>query len=138
MNLSRDIVILFLLGVFLLTASTADAEEGGSKAEGGGKDLLAKVDAIIVNLQGPPPKYVQVEMILKLAKPELAERVKSNMPVIRNKMILILSSKTASQLEPIEGKQKLIHESKDAINQGLGLTEKEGVTDVLFSSFIIQ
>ena len=53
-------------------------------------------------------------------------------------MILLLSSKDANQLGSIEGKQKLVQESKVAINQALELPDKEGVTDVLFNSFIIQ
>jgi flagellar FliL protein len=138
MNLFKSLAISFLLGSFLLIVASANAEEGGSKAEGSEKDLLAKVAYIIVNLQGPTQKYIQVEMILKLAKPELAEKAKLYMPVIRNKMILLLSGKTAGQLESRESKLKLVKESKNAINEGLELTGKEGVTEVFFTSFIIQ
>jgi len=119
-------------------ANVANAEEGGGKAEGGGNDLFAKVDAIVVNLMGPTQQYIQVEMTLKLAKPDVGDRVKLYMPVIRHKMILLLSSKDAAQLGSTEGKQKLVQESKVAVNQALGLSDKEGVTDVLFDSFIIQ
>jgi flagellar basal body-associated protein FliL len=38
----------------------------------------------------------------------------------------------------MEGKQKLVQEAKKVINEALELREKDGVTDVLFSSFIIQ
>lgn len=136
MNLFKNFAISFLFGIFLLAASAASASEGGGG--GGGNDLLAKVEAITVNLMGPTQQYIQIEMTLKLAKAEVGERVKLYMPVIRHKMILLLTSKDASQLGPIEGKQKLLQESKDAVNQALELPEKEGVTDVLFSSFIIQ
>jgi len=128
----------FLLGILLLIASAACFAEGAGKAEGGGSELIAKVEAITVNLLGPSQQYIQVEMVLKLAKPEVAERVKLYMPVIRHKMILLLTSKEASQLGPIEGKQKLVQEAKDAVNDALEVSDKEGVTDVLFSSFIIQ
>ena len=138
MNLFKNLAISLLLGVFILMANAASAEEGGGKAAEEGKELLAKVDAIVVNLMGPSQQYVQVEMTLKLVKPEVGEKVKLYMPVIRHKMILLLTTKEASQLTPTEGKQKLVLESRDAINQALGLTEKEGVADVLFSSFIIQ
>lgn len=136
MSLFRGLAILFppsLLVAFLLAAGTANA------AEGGGKDILhAKLEPIVVNLLGPTRQYIQVEMVLKLAKPEIGERIKLYMPVIRHKMILLLSSKNVQQLGPSEGKQKLVQESKSAVNQALELTEKEGVTDVLFDSLIIQ
>jgi flagellar FliL protein len=138
MNLFKSIAISFLLAAFLLTASAVNAEEGGSKAEGGGKDLVVKMDAIVVNLLGPTQQYIQVVMFLKLATPEVGERVKLYMPVIRHKMILLLTTKTAIQLEETAGKQKLVLESKGAVNKAIELTEKEGVTDVLFDSFIIQ
>jgi flagellar FliL protein len=136
MNFLNNLANCLLLGACLVGMNVASASEGGGGG-GGGNDLLAKVEAITVNL-GTTPQYIQVEMTLKLAKLEVGERVKLYMPVIRHKMILLLSSKDAEQLGPIEGKQKLVQEAKEAVNQALELNEKEGVTDVLFSSFIIQ
>lgn len=133
MNLRKKSGIAFLLVVFSLAASSATAAEGG-----GNFSSLAKVAAIVVNLQGAPRQYIQVEMTLKFSRPELVERVKTYMPAIRHRMILLLSGKDANQLNPIEGKQKLLQESKAAVNQALELTDKDGISDVLFTSFIIQ
>ncbi len=141
MNSLKKLTTFFVLAAFLMTASVANAEGGGEGGKEGGKDgnsLLAKVEPIVVNLSGPTQQFIQVEMTLKLAKPEVADKVKLYMPVIRHKMILLLTSKDAAQLGPIEGKQRLLQESKIAINQALEMSEKDGVTDVLFSSFIIQ
>lgn len=140
MNLSKCIALTFLLGIFLLSTSFDSAAEGGEGGGGGGesKDKLPRIDTIIVNLMGSTPKFIQVEMTLKVAKPEVGDKIKTYMPVIRNNLILLLTTKDVKQLEPIEGKQKLVQESKQAINQALGLEEKDGVTDVLFTSFIIQ
>jgi flagellar FliL protein len=135
MNFLQRLFPSFLLSIFLSTAFSVSASEGGG---GGGNELIARVEPITVNLMGPSQQYIQVEMSLKLAKPEVAEKVKLFMPVIRHKMILLLTSKEASQLGPIEGKQKLVQEAKEAINQALELSEKDGVTDVLFNSLIIQ
>ena len=140
MNLFRNLATFFLLVTFLFTTSIAIGGEGGG--EGGGKEgnnaLLAKVEPIVVNLIGPTPQYIQVEMTLKLVKPEVADKIKLYMPAIRNKMILLLTTKDAAQLGPIEGKQKLVQESRAAVNQAIGLTEREGVADVLLSSFLSQ
>jgi flagellar FliL protein len=140
MSLLKYIVTTFLLSVSLCVTGVALANEGGGGGEGGGgaNGLLAKVDAITVNLQGPSQKYLQVELTLKLAKPDVSERIKLYMPAIRNNLILLLTSKEPAQLEPLEGKQQLVIESKRVINKALEVKEKEGVTDVLFSSFIIQ
>lgn len=133
MTLPRNFAAL-LLAAFLIATSDVGAAEGGDNS----KSLLSKVDVIVVNLTGPTRRYLQVEIVLKLASPEVGDKIKTYMPVIRNRLILLLSNKSAEQLGPIEGKQKLVLESRDTINQGLGLTEKNGVTEVLFESFIIQ
>jgi flagellar FliL protein len=140
MNLLKNLATLALLVTFLFTTGVVSAEGGGEGGGGkeGGNNLIAKVDTITVNLVAPTPKFIAVEMVLKLAKPEVGEKVKAYMPVIRNNMILLLTTKEPKQLEPIEGKQKLVQEAKQTINQALELDEKEGVTDVLFTSFIIQ
>ena len=127
MSAFKKLANLFLLGGMLLTSGIAGAGEGGEGGGGGSKDMLAKVEAIVVNLNEPTTHYLQIEMTLKLAKPDVAEKIKLYMPVIRHKLILLLSSKNTSQLE-----------SKRPINQALERSDKERVTDVLFNSFIIQ
>ena len=133
MNLLKNLALVFLLAAFLLAAESASAEEGG------GKDTQhAALEPITVNLQGSTRQYLQVEMTLRLAKPELIDKIKLYMPVIRHTMILLLTSKEANQLTPLDGKMKLVQESKNALNRALGLTEKDGITDVLFTALIIQ
>jgi flagellar FliL protein len=131
-------LLSLLLSVFLLAAHAGEGGEGG----GGGKEskdnLHSKVEAIIVNLQGDSKQYLQVELVLALAKPEVDDRVKKYMPVIRHKLIYLLSNKRPEQLDSNEGKLQLAQEAKSAINSALELPEKDGVTDVLFGSFIIQ
>ncbi len=138
MNLFKRIAISILLGTFLFMAIAANAEEGGSKEKEGDKNLVASVDSIVVNLMGPTQQYIQVGMTLKLSKPEVADKIKLYMPVVRNNLILLLTTKSASEVETLDGKQKLVKESKNIINKAIELTGKEGVTDVLFTSFIIQ
>jgi len=133
MNLPHNFATTFLLAVLLLLSGFVSAEESGNS-----NDTNVKVAAIIVNLPGPTQQFIQVEMTLKLASPEIAEKVRTYMPVIRHKMILLLSGKDAEQLRLVEGKKKLVQESKNAINQALDLKEKEGVSEVLFTSFLIQ
>ena len=132
MNLFKNLATLLCVA-FLLATSTANASEGGSK-----DSLNAKMEPIVVNLMGSEQQVIRVELVLQLAKQEVSEIVKLYMPVIRHKMILLLTSKDANQLGSFEGKQRLVMESKNAINQALGILDYEGVADVLFASFIIQ
>ncbi|MBZ0106566.1 MAG: flagellar basal body-associated FliL family protein [Sulfuricella denitrificans] len=122
-----------LLAALLLFSSFAQASGGG----GGGPSPYAKLETITVNLQGLT-QYLQVDMSLKLADPKLAESIKGWNPVIRHELILLLSSQRGDELATLAGKKKVTGLIKSAVNKVLKLDAKEGVTDVLFESFVIQ
>jgi flagellar FliL protein len=118
-----------------LTSGQSYASESAGKGEGGGQYI--KLDAFTVNLQGLS-QYLQVSITLMAANPHVDEAVKVNMPIIRHELILLLSSKEASQISTFEGKQALLQEAKRAVNKVIHLTDKQGIANTLFESFIIQ
>lgn len=122
-----------LLAALLLFSASAQASGGG----GGGPSPYAKLETITVNLQGLT-QYLQVDMSLKLADPKIADSIKGWNPVIRHELILLLSSQSGEELATLAGKKKVTGLIKAAINKVLKLDAKEGVTDVLFESFVIQ
>ncbi len=122
-----------LLVVLLAFTAPAYAQEGGKE----GESMYHKLEPFTVNLVGMT-QVVQVVVTLKLASPEIDPKVSLYLPAIRNQMILLLSSKTAEDLQTVEGKSKLIAESKVAVNKALETKPQSGVTDVLFESIIIQ
>jgi len=109
------------------------------------KDPAAKpeyvpIESFTVNLQPENgEQYLQVQFTLQVAGAEQATLVKDNMAIVRNRVLLLLSSKKASEINTVEGKQLLATEIKDTITEPF---EKDGdeqdVSDVLFTSFIIQ
>ena len=126
--------LTILATALLLMSTTAQANSGGG---GGGPSPYAKLETLTVNLQGLT-QYLQVNMVLKVAKPEISEAIKGWNPVIRHELILLLSSQKGEELATIEGKKKVMAAIKTAINKVLKVDAKEGVTDVLFESFVIQ
>lgn len=109
------------------------------------KDPAAKpeyvpIEAFTVNLQPENgEQYLQVQFTLQVEGAEQATMVKDNMAIVRNRVLLLLSSKKASEINTVEGKQQLASEIQAAIVEPF---EKQGdeqeVSDVLFTSFIIQ
>lgn len=89
-------------------------------------------------------QYLQVTLSLEAEDPAIGEKLKVYTPKLRNKIMLLLSSKKASELAPKEGKEQLAMEIRDEINAILqpGGKGKKGeelpVKEVLFTSFIIQ
>jgi flagellar FliL protein len=61
------------------------------------------------------------------------------MPEIRNRVLLLLSSKKASEISTLAGKNELSAELKHAVAQSLaGDPTARALDSVLFTSFVIQ
>ena len=126
------------LGIVSLLLSLGNAHASGGGGGGEGASAYEHVEPLTVNLRGGEQQYLQVSITLKLAKPEASAKVKLHMPAIRNNMIYLLSEKSAEDISNMEGKQRLLVESRDAVNKAIGLEAAEGVADVLFETFVIQ
>lgn len=150
------LVIAGAAGFFLMGNKHEDAEEE-PKAEHAAHPVFVTMEPFTVNLQREEgDQFLQIGLSLKVLDPKLEEEIKANMPEIRSKLLLLLSSKRASELSTPEGKKQLASEIVEETNVVLGAGEsheeapakgkkskhapkpKEGVEDVLFTSFIIQ
>jgi flagellar FliL protein len=133
-----------LLGIFaraiffatLFFPHSAVANSGGGNASPAAGNT-AKLEPFIVNLSGVE-KYLQVSLTLQVSSPEIAEKVKLLMPVIRHGLILILSSKEASELQSGDGKIEVMDQIKEKVNKVLKVKEHDGVSEIFFENFIIQ
>jgi len=110
------------------------------KKDAGVKSEYVPVEAFTVNLQPENgEQYLQVQFTLQVAGAEQATLVKDNMAIVRNRVLLLLSGKRASEISTVQGKQQLAAEIQAIVQEPF---EKDGdeqdVTDVLFTSFIIQ
>lgn len=66
------------------------------------------LESITVNLQPEEgDQYLQTEINLKLADDKSVEKIKLHMPEVRNHLLMLLSSKRASEVISIEGKARL-------------------------------
>lgn len=132
----------FLHGGDAAAAHEEPSKESKKKKK---KDPEAKpeyvpVEAFTVNLQPENgEQYLQVQFTLQVAGAEQATVIKDNMAIVRNRVLLLLSSKKASEIATLEGKQQLAAEIQAVVTDPFekGGDEQE-VSDVLFTSFIIQ
>ena len=102
--------------------------------------VFITLETFTVNLQpDPDEKFLQLDLSLQVKTPEEEAVLKGQMPAIRDRILLLLSSKQASQINTLEGKQALSKELLEEINRPL--TEKGKplkVKGVFFTSFVIQ
>lgn len=100
-----------------------------------------KLESFTVNLQSDnrEPRYLQVELSLKANESEAVKIIENKKPEVRNQILLLLSSKKPSEINTLEGKQKLSQEIIQAIRSKIDSEDLEDdILDVLFTSFIIQ
>jgi flagellar FliL protein len=93
-----------------------------------------------VNLQGTGGnRYFQTTVELLTRDPGAEAAVKRHLPVIRNDLVLLFSSKDAKELASVEGKERLRAEALAAVQKVLeGETGKAEVEQLFFTSFVMQ
>jgi flagellar FliL protein len=98
------------------------------------------IEPFTVNLQPENgDQYLQVAFTLQVDGAEQAEVIKTNMAKVRSRVLLLLSGKKASEINTVEGKQQLAGEILAVVKEPFAEQgETQEVSDVLFTSFIIQ
>lgn len=104
------------------------------------KPEYVPVESFTVNLQPENgEQYLQVQFTLQVAGAEQATLIKDNMAIVRNRVLLLLSGKKASEISTVQGKQQLAAEIQAIVQEPFDKDgDQQEVTDVLFTSFIIQ
>lgn len=139
-------VVLLLVvggvGAFLAMSggSGGEEEEGDVPAEEGAAEgielpgAVMPLEVFIVNLQ-VKGSFLKAQIQLEFVDPELPPTIENDTPKIRDSIIRVLSSKTASEILNPDGKEALKEELKDTVNEVLGA---EDVVQVYFTEFIVQ
>lgn len=122
-----------LLPCLLLFAPPGAANEGAGPAGPVPLNFVA-------NLGNPASggQMLVVEVVLAAASPEVDAKTKAYLPKIRHQIILLLSEALAPALRSREGKEGLAEKIRDSVNLVLQETTKTGVTEALFTKFLIQ
>jgi flagellar FliL protein len=102
--------------------------------------VFVTLETFTVNLQpDPDEKFLQLDLSMQVASPEEAELLKVQMPAVRNRLLMLLTSKTAGDISSSEGKKQLsdeiIAEVKKPFSEG---GKPQGISGVFFTSFVIQ
>ncbi len=134
----------FLLGGGDNKSAKSDAgaatEHKAEKVEDKETHYLELGKEFVVNLEDTSKvNYLQVSIQVMAHKTEPLDLIKENMPVIRNKLMLILSSQKYEEVNTRKGKEKLRKEIKEAIQTILHEeSPKANIDAVYFTSLIMQ
>jgi flagellar FliL protein len=120
--------------------ATGNPIEKKAKAEKATPPVFVALEQFTVNLQPEAGEhFLQVGITLQVASKEDVDLIKLYMPQIRSRVLLLLTSKKASEISTVEGKKKLSDEIMAQTNQPLTPQGKpQAVMNVFFTSFVIQ
>ncbi len=140
-------VVLLIGGAVAAWLLTSGGHADGEQAKAEEKHeveskapVFVKLDTFTVNLNPDEgDKYLQVDITLNASEKSDADMLEQYMPQVRNRVLMILTSKLASEISDMEGKKALGQELTEQINEpytegGKPLTVKE----TFFTSFVIQ
>ncbi len=98
--------------------------------------IMYDLGSFLVNLADKNANtYAKVSITLELSNQKVQEEVVKRLPIIKDAVINLLSSKTYDQIKTPEGKEELRLELIKRIN---AILVTGGVQDIYFTQFIVQ
>lgn len=96
--------------------------------------------AFIVNFPSRgKQRYLQADITVMTRDPDIFTAMQTHMPLIKNRLVLLLGGQVYEELQTDEGKELLRQKAMQALDeimqQELG---KQGVEEVLFTNFVMQ
>ncbi|MCB1679686.1 MAG: flagellar basal body-associated FliL family protein [Halioglobus sp.] len=121
-------------------AAGADAAPAATEPDPEAEPIyLALSPAFIANFeQGSRTRYLQVELQAMSYDQGVVDRLESNMPAVRNDLILLFSAQDYPSLSTVEGKEALRKQVLETINKAIRATGTPRVNDVFFTGFVMQ
>jgi flagellar FliL protein len=95
------------------------AEEAHRKKEMHSK-VFVNLEPFTVNLADEEDRFVQVAVVLEVLNNETAEEIKVLMPAVRNRVLLLLSSKYSKDLLSVKGKELLAKQIAESTARAIG------------------
>ena len=102
--------------------------------------LFMNLEPFTVNLLGEEgDRYLQTSIVLQVADDKVVETMKAYLPVIRNRILLLLSGKRPPDLASAAGKAKLVEELTAAVRESIpGTSPERGIVTAYLGAFVIQ
>jgi len=98
--------------------------------------ILYPLDTFTVNLKSDAGRrYLKVTMSLELEGEELSLELDNKSPVLRDRVIRILTSKTLEEISSKKGKQKISEQIMDTLN---AMISDGRIKGIYFTEFVVQ
>lgn len=127
-------------GAAVFLSKKGSSKEKEHKEEPAKAPVFLAMEPFTVNLQSEGnDKYLQISMTLQVSDEEQVNLIKANMAQVRSRLLLLLSSKDATEILSVDGKEKLVGDIMERVNQPFTAKgEPQKVSGVFFTSFVVQ
>jgi flagellar FliL protein len=121
-------------------AAAKSAEKDKAPVKDKKPSIFMNLETFTVNLQSDGTDHIlQTTIVFDVSDKVVAEAIQAQMPAIRSKLLLLLSSKTTADINTPKGKERLAEEIVTEARKHFHVKGQEtGLTQVLFNSFVIQ
>lgn len=131
------LIISFLFSISAQSLLAAEEEEAVSKTSA----YVSLGDSMVLNLSNDNRRltFLQVKADILIADADAEGLIKTHIPAIRHELIVLLSEQKAGDMK-MASKREEIRKTATAQVQALmqELADSQEVTDILFSSFLVQ
>ena len=101
--------------------------------------IFVALDPFTVNLRGEDSPLLQITITLQMADEEDATKVKQYLPMVRSRLIMLLTSKRATEILTLDGKNELAKRVAEEVSQPYFPGDYPlQIQNVMFTSFIVQ
>ena len=130
----------FLIMSGALNQQSGDAPVAQQAEEKKEAHYISFEPAFTVNFGGPSSsRFMQVTIEAMTYDVDTPKDITKHMPVIRNSIVLLLSSQSVESVSTLQGKEKLrktiLAEVQDILTKRVG---KKGIEEIYFTSFVMQ
>jgi len=125
---------------FLGHEAASDGAPKAVKHEPAKPPVFVVMEPFTVNLlHETGEQYLQVALTLQVADQPQVDLIKLYMPIVRSRLLLLLSNKKASEILTEDGKKKLADEIVTQLKLPFAPNaEPQKISSVFFTSFVIQ
>ncbi len=128
---------------YFLANDSGKSKGNATKAESGtgengkkSKTQMVSLPSMIVNLADPlGRRYLKVSMDVQVVNKQASKKLQDSMPKVKDALLMLLSSKSYSDVDSMEEKLKLKNEVVSRLNQIVG---ESPVVKVYFTEFVVQ
>ncbi len=136
-------VLLQILCIFLVSGSLAWAAEEEENAEAAPKSsaYVSLGDAMVLNLSTSSQRltFLQIKADVLINDSSAEDLVKTHIPAIRHELIVLLSEQNANDMKSPTKREEIRKVATAQVQELMAnLGGNDNVTDVLFSSFLVQ